>query len=357
MEKVNIALIGAGGWGSNILRALSRIDSARLKMVCDTDKGKEQAIKRQYPGVDFTTNYKDVEKNTAIDAVVIATPSPAHAKMAETFLLSKRAVFVEKPMALTIKEALGIVELTEKGMGPLMVGHLLIYHPATAILKQTVDDRTIGDIYYIYSKRLNLGVVRQNENALWSLAPHDISVILHLVGKMPDSISAHGSSYLTKDIEDVVFVQLFFPDGKIAQIHVSWLDPHKERKLVVVGSKKMVVFDDMQANEKIRIYNKGADVSAGEGDEGGKGVGGEERRGGGGGGVANFIESISIRHGEITIPAVPPREPLMEEMLHFIDCVKGNKKPTSGAKEGMEVVKILTSASESMASGGKVVGL
>ncbi len=336
MTDVRVSLIGAGGWGANILRALTRVEGASLVSVCDINPKRIKSLSAQYPNISFTGNLKDVEKDGSIDAVVIATPSPSHAEIAKGFLESGRAVFVEKPMAVSLEDARKLYELsTAENAPPLMVGHLLIYHPAMNILHDLVTKGDIGDVYYIYSKRLNLGVVRQNENVVWSLAPHDISVVLHLMGEMPEAVSVHGSSYLTKDVEDVAFMTLFFSGDRMAQIHVSWLDPHKERKVVVVGSNKMVVFDDMEANEKVKIYNKGAQVK----------------------GSADLIESISIRHGEIMIPLVPPVEPLLAEMEYFVKYVNGDIPPLSGPKEGLDVVRVLTAGSESMAKNGKVITL
>lgn len=336
MKKINMALIGTGGWGTNVLRALTKVKGAQLVSVCDINPERTKFLSTQYPNLAFTNDPKEVEKDNSVDAVVIATPSPTHAEMAKRFLKSGRAVFVEKPMALNLVDALELFEISNSDKAPpLMIGHLLLYHPATNIVYELLKKGDIGEVYYIYSRRLNLGIVRQNENVLWSLAPHDISVILYLMGETPKAVSVHGSSYLTKSIQDVAFMNLFFPGDKMAQIHVSWLDPFKERKIVVVGSKKMVVFDDMQANEKVKIYNKGAEVK----------------------GSANLIESISIRHGEIVSPLVPTDEPLLAEMEYFVEYIKGKRPSLSGPKEGLDVVRVLTAGNESMAKGGKLITL
>jgi predicted dehydrogenase len=334
MVGVKLSLIGAGGWGSNILRALTKVKGARLISVCDTNPERIKSLSTQYPNLKFISDSNEVQMDNSIDAVVIATPSPNHAEIAKKFLKSGKAVFVEKPMALNLPDAQELYELSMNDSGPpLMVGHLLIYHPATKIVKDLIVKGEIGDIFYLYSKRLNLGIVRQNENVLWSLAPHDISVILYLMGETPKAVMANGSSYLTKGVDDVAFLTLFFSGDKMAQIHVSWLDPFKERKVVVVGSKKMVVFDDMQTIEKVKIYNKSAEVK----------------------GSANLIESISIRHGEITSPLVPPVEPLLAEMNYFIEYIGGGCPHLSGPKEGLDVVRVLTAGNESMAKNGEVV--
>jgi predicted dehydrogenase len=203
------------------------------------------------------------------------------------------------------------------------------------MIKDIIEAGGLGDIYYIYTKRLNLGVVRQDENVLWSLAPHDISVLIHLMGGPPEAVSAHGGAYLNRKVEDVAFMTLFFSDGRMGEIHVSWLDPNKERKTVVVGSQKMLVFDDMEATEKIRIYDKGAQVT----------------------GTTDFARSISIRHGDIHIPLVRTQEPLMVEVSHFIDCTREKKRPATDVRDGMEVVKVLTAGDESMRNGGKIIRL
>jgi len=227
---------------------------------------------------------------------------------------------VEKPLTLTVEHAEDLVALAAKHDRKLMVGHLLEYHPAVDFMKRQIDEGELGDVYYMYCQRLNLGVVRQNENAFWSLAPHDISIILYLFGAEPDCVTASGSCFLQKGIEDVVFANLHFPDGRMAQIHVSWLDPHKERKMVVVGSKKMLVFNDMDPSEKIRIFDKGASMQMAGG---------------------NGLPSVNVRHGDIHIPHIGGQQPLDLEAQHFVDCVLGNVTPRSDGQDGLRVVRIL----------------
>ncbi len=335
-NRIRAALVGVGGWGSNILRALLGLDTVRLTHICDTNPDRIRALSAQYPNIAFTEKYAELVGNTDIDAVLIATPAITHAEIAEAFFGAGKAVFVEKPLTLSLSDADRLVRLARKDPArPLMVGHLLIYHPATAMIKDIIDGGGLGDIYYIYTKRLNLGVVRQDENVLWSLAPHDISILIHLMGGPPEAVTAHGGAYLNKKVQDVAFMTLFFSDGRIGEIHVSWLDPNKERKTVVVGSRKMLVFDDMEATEKIRIYDKGAQVK----------------------GAADFAQSISIRHGDIHIPLVRTQEPLMVEVQHFIDCARKGKRPASDVSQGQEVVKALTAGDESMRNGGKIIRL
>ncbi|MDP8217597.1 MAG: Gfo/Idh/MocA family oxidoreductase, partial [Candidatus Theseobacter exili] len=208
--------------------------------------------------------------------------------------------------------------------------------PAVTKMKEIIDNGELGEIYYLYAQRVNLGKVRSNENALWSFAPHDISVVLHLFNAVPDRVTANGVCYLQKDIQDVVFATLYFPDNRMAHIHLSWLDPHKERKITLVGSKKMAVFDDMSSSEKIRIYDKGANLS---------------------GEILSYQEAITLRNGDIYIPRIDMKEPLSIECAHFIDCIKNNKKPETDGKNGLEVVKVLEAAQRSLETGGHPVKL
>ena len=237
-------------------------------------------------------------------------------------------------MTLTSSDAQILVDQANQLQRTLMVGHLLEYHAAVNQLKDLVDQGELGDIRYLYSKRLNLGVVRRDENSLWSLAPHDVSVILYLMGVEPESVSATGLASIQPSIEDVVFVSMMFPGNRMAQFHVSWLDPNKERKLVIVGSEKMVVFDDMHPSEKIRIYDKSATVKK-------SGV--------------NTIEAISVRHGAIHIPVVSNSEPLTTEIQHFVDCILSGQTPRSDGNDGLRVVKVLEGASQSLQKNGAPV--
>ena len=218
----------------------------------------------------------------------------------------------------------------------LMVGHLLLYHPAVRYLKDLVQRGELGDPYYVTSQRLNLGKVRRDENALWSFAPHDLSVILHLLGAEPIDVAARGSAFLQPGVDDVVFLHLRFPQGRMAHVHVSWLDPHKTRKFTVVGSRKMAVFDDMEASEKIRIYDKGVE-RAGE--------------------IVSYSEALTVRSGDITIPRVDLQEPLRLECLHFLECVRERKAPLSDGASGLAVVRVLAAAQTSLEQGGAPVAL
>jgi len=319
-DHISLGVVGLGGWGKNVVRSFARTKHCELKYICDCNAALLEQQYRLYPQSTATDRYQSLLDDPQLEAVAIATPAPLHFAMVREALLAGKHVYVEKPMTLRSAEAGQLVELAGAQHRKLMVGHLLEYHPAVTQIKQYVDGGELGDIYYMYCQRLNLGVVRQHENAFWSLAPHDISVILYLFGMEPEEISASGQCFLQPGVEDVVFVNLRFPDGKIAQIHVSWLDPHKERKMVLVGAKKMLVFDDVHPTEKVRIFDKGACFEADVPAAGG---------------------NVSVRHGDIYVPYLPPAEPLLIETQHFIDAVRSDAQPRSDGYDGLRVVKIL----------------
>lgn len=322
-DVVRLGVVGLGGWGKNVVRSFSRADSCELLYICDNNSQSLERQGRLYPQSRTSDSYETVLDDPRVDAIAIATPAPLHYEMAKAALLAGKHVYVEKPMTLTAAHAEELVELSDRAGRKLMVGHLLEYHPAVERMKEKVDSGELGEIHYMYCQRLNLGVVRRHENAFWSLAPHDISVILYLFQCEPDEIVARGECYLQTDVEDVVFVNLHFPDGRMAQIHVSWLDPHKERKMVVVGSKKMMVFDDMQAAEKLRIFDKGAQIETD---------------------AVDASHAIKVRHGDIHIPHVAGPEPLDAETQHFIDAIRHDTTPRSDGRDGLRVVRILEQA-------------
>jgi predicted dehydrogenase len=260
----------------------------------------------------------------------------SHYPLARTLLEAGKDVYVEKPLALEVAHAEHLVRLAAQRQRVLMVGHLLLYHPAVRYLKDLAARGELGDLHYIYSQRVNLGKVRRDENALWSFAPHDLSVILHLFEAEPLDVVARGSAFLQRGVEDVVFVDLRFPDGRLAHVHVSWLDPHKLRRFTVVGSQKMVVFDDMEASEKIRIYDKGVDRA---------------------GRVVSYGEALSVRSGDILIPKIGLQEPLRLECQHFLDCVRERRAPLTDGAHGLAVVRVLAAAQASLDAGGAPVPL
>jgi len=335
MNVISIACVGAGYWGKNLVRVFNDLPLTQLKAVCDASPDILARIGQQYPETKTTTNFIELLEDNDIEAVVLAVPATRHYEMARAALEKGKHVYVEKPLTLKADQAQDLCTLaSERGL-VLMVGHLLLYHPAVQMLKHLVQSGQLGDIYYLYSQRVNLGIVRRDENALWSLAPHDISVILYLLDQEPDAVSARGECYLQPGVEDVVFANLHFADGKMAQLQLSWLDPHKVRKLTVVGSNKMAVFDDVESAEKVRIYDKAAESAN----------------------YASYGDSITLRFGDITIPHIDMAEPLKLECQHFIDCITTGKTPRSDGADGLRVVRVLEAAQRSLERDGAPVPL
>jgi predicted dehydrogenase len=332
---IGIAVVGAGAWGKNHIRVFSEITNARLKYICDSDPSKLLSIQKIYPQTKTVENLKSVLLDPDVRGVVVASSAASHYSLSKEILLADRDVLVEKPMALNSEEAEEILTIAEKRGKIVMVGHLLIYHPVVDRLKEMVVSGELGKIYYIYTQRVNFGVIRKDENALLSFAPHDLSVILHLLDEEPVMVSAHGESYIQNGIEDVVFLTLQFSDGKMANIHLSWLDPHKLRKITIVGSKKMVVFDDMEVSEKLKIYDKGVGSPS----------------------YSTYGEYLSLRFGDITIPSVKMVEPLRAEAEHFVQCIESRKEPKTGGRDGLKVVKILMAAQQSLKGKGVPIAL
>ena len=322
--------MGVGYWGKNLLRVLYSLPDAKIESICEPDTTKHENLRKQYDGVALTADYNDVLENDLIEAVVLAVPAIQHFDLAYAALAAGKHVYVEKPMTLTSGDSKVLVELAKEKRLVLMVGHLLKYHPAVEMLKKIIEDKVLGEIYYIYSQRVNLGIVRKDENALWSLAPHDISIILYLLQEQPTQVSVRGEAYLQPGIEDTVFMNLHFPNKQMAQLHLSWLDPQKIRKLTIVGSKKMAVFDDVESTEKIRIYDKAAERMD----------------------YSSYGEAITLRFGDVLIPHIEMVEPLKIECQHFLDCVCTGETPKSDGDDGYRVVRVLEAAQQSLECGG-----
>jgi predicted dehydrogenase len=333
---VRVAVAGVGAWGKNLARNYFQIPECSLEYVCDSDQRKLDHLKLQLPGVAMTTRFEDLLSDPDLQAIVIATTASTHYALCKEALKAGKDVFVEKPFVLDITQAEELITLAERNDRVLMVGHLLEYHPVVERLKQMVDSDELGEVHYIYTQRVNLGTVRGDENALWSFAPHDISTILYVLGKEPTDVTARGQCYLQPRVEDVVFLTLNFNNQSMAHIHVSWLDPHKVRKMTIVGSKKMAVFDDLESTEKLKIYDKIA---------------------GHNGSYNSFAEYITLRFGDITIPYMKVDEPLRLECLHFLDCVRERKQALSDGRDGLRVIKVLDAAQRSLQSNGIPVSL
>ena len=328
-SSVRTAVVGCGYWGKNLVRNFSRLSD--LRVCCDTDPELRKKTAAAHPGMEIRADYDMVMNDAEIDAVILATPAPLHAEMAIAALERGKHVFVEKPLALSRGDAERMVAAAEAAGRVLMVGHLLEYHPAVNYLKQLIESGELGDVYYIYTQRVNLGKVRSDENALWSLAPHDIAIILYLLEEEPTEIMASGQAFLQEGIEDAVFVTLRFASGRVAHVHVSWLDPHKERRVTVVGSQKMAVFDDMEPMEKVRVYDKGVDRSQTEAPD-----------------YETYAELLQLRIGDVLIPRIPADEPLALECQEFLRAVETGQPPRSDGADGMAVVGVLEAAQRAL---------
>ncbi len=323
-RPLRVAVAGLGYWGPNIARNVARLSDAELAWCCDAAADNRDRLAEQFPGVRFTDNLDEVLADETVDAVVLATPVPSHAPLALRVLQAGKHCFVEKPMAQSAADAEAVVAAAEANDRVLMVGHLLEYHPGVMKLKQLIDDGELGRILYIYGNRLNLGKLRADENALWSLGAHDVSVLLRLAGEEPYEVEARGESYMREAIEDVVFCFLRFPSGLAAHLHLSWLDPHKERRFTVVGETRMATFDDMALEGKITIYDKGFDEHS------------------------NSYGEYITRSGDIWSPRISNVEPLRTEVQHFVECIRNGTTPISDGVAGLRVVRVLEGLQQSL---------
>jgi predicted dehydrogenase len=323
-DSVSIGVLGLGYWGPNLARNFAALPGAEVTWLCD---GSEEALERQrpsHPSARTTGSFDDLLNDPALDAVVIAAPVPQHAELALAAIAAGKHVFIEKPIGATLAEAEQVAAAAAASDRVVMVDHQLEYHPAVIKLRELIEAGELGDIRYVYSTRLNLGKLRTDENALWSLGPHDVSVALALIGQEPDEIHAHGESYMNPGVEDVVFGYLRFPTGVAAHIHLSWLDPHKERRITVVGSKRMATFDDMSIEGKLTVYDKGFDES-----------------------YESYGEYLA-RSGDITMPQISNEEPLRIVCRHFVECIRTGATPRTDAASGLRTVRVLEGLQNSL---------
>ncbi|MCP4631396.1 MAG: Gfo/Idh/MocA family oxidoreductase [candidate division Zixibacteria bacterium] len=329
---IRIGQIGLGAWGKNLLRNFHALNDCQFVFAIDRDKNMLEKLGKSYPDIEFSEDVSVAFDKSKVDALIIATPPSSHFEFAKEALNSGLDVFIEKPMVLDVNEGEQLVKIASRKELILMVGHIMEYHPAADYLKHIINKGELGEIYYLYSSRVNLGKVREIENSLWSFAPHDISMMNYLLDSQPVRVSADGQSYIRDGIEDVAFMTLHYPNKIMAHVHVSWLDPHKDRMLTIVGSQKMVVFNDTESSEKIRIVDKGINISRD---------------------YNTYGEYLSLRSGDIVIPSLPNVEPLKTECQHFIDCVKSRTQPRSDGNDGLRVLKILSSAQKSLEQNGQ----
>jgi predicted dehydrogenase len=323
-EPINVGVVGLGYWGPNLARNFAAIPDCRVTWLCDPSESARGRLEQTLPQARAADDLQQLLEDPELDAVALATPVPTHAQLAARVAGAGKHCFVEKPLATSAADAEQAVAAARAAGRVLMVGHLLEYHPAVGRLKELLDGGELGELYYVYGNRLNLGKLRADENALWSLGAHDVSVILHLIGEEPVECEAHGRSYVREGVEDVVFCYLRFPSGVVAHLHLSWLDPHKERRLTVVGARRMATFDDMQLEGKLTVYDKGFDED-----------------------VRSWGEYIA-RSGEIFSPHIPNVEPLRVECEHFIECIRTGATPRSDGESGLRVVRVLEQLQRSL---------
>jgi predicted dehydrogenase len=325
---IKIGVAGYGYWGPNLVRNFSSLNNCLVKWCVDLDRARVEKAAKICPGINTSADYKDILRDKDVDAVVIATPAATHYGIAKDALEAGKHIFIEKPFVLKSEEGVELIKLAKAKKRLIMVGHTFEYNPAVRKVRELISSGAIGDLHYLYSTRVNLGIVRSDTNALWNLAPHDISIFIYVTGLKPVKVRTTGSSYIRKEIEDTVFMTLDFPNNVSGHIHASWLDPGKIREMTVVGTKKMIVYDDLDNEAKVKIYDKGVFVKEDE------------------------AFRLAYRYGDITMPLIDSTEPLKVETSHFLECIEEEKTPLSDGESGLRVVKVLEAAQRSLKNDG-----
>ncbi len=333
MNKLSVGVVGCGYWGPNLIRNFYENDNIEVRYVCDTDPGKLGKIDRRYPTVKTTVNYQDLLADPTLDAVVIATPVRAHFPLAQQALAANKHVVVEKPMCMSSAECEALVALAEERKLVLMVDHTFAYHGAVRRIKEVIDRGELGDILYFDSVRINLGLFQSDVNVVWDLAVHDLSIMDHLLGVTPKSVHATGACHAGNGIEDIAYCAFSFDNNLIANLNVSWLSPVKVRQMLIGGTKKMVVYDDLTPMEKIRIYDKGISVSQPQNDEN------------------RYEKLVQYRIGDMYSPVYDQSEALKTEVAHFVDCVRNGKRPITDGRSGLRIVRMLEAIEASLKTG------
>jgi predicted dehydrogenase len=331
-EKIGVACIGAGYWGPNLIRNVADQPDAELVAICDTDAGRLEKVGRRYPGARLVADAGELWGDERVQAVVIATPASSHRELGLAAMEAGKDVLIEKPLAGTVAECRELLRCAEERGRVLMVGHTFLFNAAVRKIRELVESGEIGEILYVYSSRVNLGRIRQDVNALWNVAPHDVSIVNHVLGAQPERARAVGRSFLQPGIEDVVFAVFEYPGGTIAHVHSSWLDPGKIRRTTFVGTKKMIVYDDVESEGKVKIYDKGVRRGMPEAEYG------------------EF--QLKLHSGDINIPKITFTEPLAEECHHFLECVRTRGRPVTDGRDGLAVVAALEAAERSLKGDG-----
>ena len=332
---LNIATVGCGYWGPNIIRNFNSLKECRVKTICDIDKDRLAHMTTLYPGVDTTTDFDTVINDPEIHAIAIATPVHSHFELAKKSLEAGKHILIEKPMASSVDECVKLKKLAEKNKLCLMVGHTFLYSQTVRRIKEIIQDGDLGKIFYVSARRLNLGLFQKDINVAWDLAPHDISIILYIMGSDPVSVNCQGKANVNEGIEDITNMTIDFKNNGFATIKSSWLDPNKIREMTFVGSKRMLVYNDVEPNEKVKIYDKRVEQPPHYDT------------------FADFQHSY--HYGDMYSPYIKQDEPLKIECQHFLDCIKTGASPLTGAEESLRVVQVLEASSESLKNGGNKV--
>ena len=332
---VRIGVIGCGYWGPNLIRNFSHLKGSQVLMCSDLSEDRLNHMRNLYPQIETTTDYRRILGRKDVDAVVVATPPETHMRLTVEALRAGKHVFVEKPLALSASEGTAMVEEAQKASRVLMVGHTFVYTAAVNKIKEVIASGELGEVFYISTTRVNLGIFQENVNVVWDLAPHDVSILNYILDRMPESVATQASCSIRKNVEDVAFINLRYPGNVLAHIHVSWLSPVKIRRTILGGSRKMVVYDHLDPDNQVKVYDKGVTVTPH---------------------YDTFGEfNLSYRYGDILIPRLDDAEPLKVACQHFVDCVEKGAKPRSSGAHGLDVVRVLEAAVASIREGGRVI--
>lgn len=336
---MNIAVIGYGYWGPNLVRNFSWLEETQVKYVCDRDVERLKKVKGLFPNVAITTpDFQQVLDDSEVDAVAIATPVNTHYSLAKQALEAGKHILIEKPMTDNIAQAKELVELAARKQRIIMVDHTFLYTGAVRKIKELVDAGQLGDIYYFDSVRVNLGLFQNDVNVIWDLAPHDLSIMRYVIDKQPVSVSAVGVSHVKDGLENIAYLSIFYEDTTFAHFHMNWLSPIKVRQILIGGSEKMVVYNDMENTEKIKVYDSGVEMAAGDRD-------------------VLYNTLIQYRTGDMYAPKLDQTEALKRECGHFVECIKTNQQPISNGEFGLEIVKMLSAAQLSIEQNGKHIAI
>ncbi|HSU53500.1 MAG TPA: Gfo/Idh/MocA family oxidoreductase [Candidatus Dormibacteraeota bacterium] len=336
-NPIRIGVVGCGYWGPNLVRNFRALSDCNLEMVCDLSEQRLKHLRSLYPEVKGERDFDHLLNGAGLDAIVIATAVRFHFTMAKAALLAGKHVFIEKPMAASSRECEELVELAEKNKLVLMVGHTFLYSPVVKKIKEIVDNGDLGDIRYIAARRLNLGLYQKDINVAWDLAPHDISIVLHIMDEFPKSVNCRGAAHVTPGVEDVTSMCLTFRKNRSAIIHNSWLDPKKIREMTIVGSRRMLVYDDVAQLEKVRIFDARVEAPPH---------------------YDSFAEfQYAYHYGDMYVPYIKQEEPLKSECQHFLDCIRNGTQPLSDGRKGLELVRILEASSASLKQNGAAIDL